>query len=260
MSAWPGSPGFGTTNVDAGTDSPAAARSNIKDLMDDVSDMIGARGANDGVAPLDGDGKVPIANLPSALGGVTPIEANIGSWGVPGTYLWSVPVGVTRIKIICAGAGGGGSNGYLGANPSTWKFGGGAGAVAIAVLDVTPGSTITINVGAGGAGGTGNNSSASNGGDGGDSSVVRGGNTILAGGGKGGNAVSGASGAGGVLGGNTLHYGRNGNPGFDLYGGTNELSGWSPAGSSYGGGGGCGVSGVIANGYVGLNGLVIISY
>lgn len=256
--AWPSSAGFGTTNVDATGDSPASARSDIKNLMDDVSDMIGARGADDGVAPLDGDGKVPLANLPEQVSsGGAGVPSFMGMWGTPGTFLWTVPANVYRLCVEAYGAGGGGSNGA--SAPETVAYGGGSGGYAKASIPVNPGDTVTIIVGQGGAAGNGTFSVSCNGGDGTNTNVITGAYTVAGAGGGGGKApgFGAANGAGGAISGHQV--GRQGSPGFGLFGGSTPFVGFNPTSTTYGGGGGCGVGG---NGpaYAGLNGLAIISY
>ena len=68
-----------------------------------------------------------------------------------GTFTFTVPAGVTLIKVQCWGGGGGG--GYGGSNGNGMN-GGGGGAYASKDLLVTPTSQYTITVGAGGSGGT----------------------------------------------------------------------------------------------------------
>src|SRR3990167_2739364 len=63
----------------------------------------------------------------------------------PGASSWTVPVGVTSVKVEAIGGGGG----------SSWGSGGGGGAYALASnISVTPGSSISVSVGTGGIGGT----------------------------------------------------------------------------------------------------------
>ncbi|MGH7243623.1 MAG: glycine-rich domain-containing protein [Phycisphaerales bacterium] len=259
MTTWPTSAGFTTNNVDNPNDSPAAARSDIDTLMDNVTDMIGARGAANGVAGLDSGGKVPIGQLPDAVSSAGgSVEKGIATWGVPGVYLWTVPANVYRLKRESVGAGGGGSNGYTGAGPNAPGWGGGAGGYAIDIIAVTPGDTVTITVAAGGVGGSGFSTAACAGGNGGNSSITVNGSTLVGNGGQGGQQPAAAAGAGGAFSGPAMQA-RHGNPGFGSFGGTNEYSGWNPSGSSYGGGGGWGVSGA-GTAYAGLNGFCKISY
>ncbi len=74
---------------------------------------------------------------------------NLQVFSANGTF--TVPAGVTRVKVTVVGGGGGGGNIlYAGSNGG----GGGGGAVKI-VSGLTPGGTVSVTVGAGGSGGTG---------------------------------------------------------------------------------------------------------
>lgn len=97
-----------------------------------------------------------------------------------GSGTFTIPNGVTKVSIMAVGAGAGaGTTAALGAGQVTG--GGGAGAVGIINnMAVTPGQTISYNIGAGGAG---NN-------NGGDTTVTYGGNTYTAGGGQASPAVA----------------------------------------------------------------------
>jgi hypothetical protein len=95
-----------------------------------------------------------------------------------GTF--TVPAGVTSIKVECWGGGGAGG-GVIGANNSTRAGGGGAGGTYTLATIIVTTNQLTINVGAGGVG-----VSQANGGNGGTSSVVSGVTTISAVGGAGG--------------------------------------------------------------------------
>ncbi|MBP7507648.1 MAG: hypothetical protein KA807_07500 [Prolixibacteraceae bacterium] len=111
------------------------------------------------------------------------------SWGqtsptiynTTGSHTFTVPAGVTSIKVECWGGGGAGGGAYIGAGG-----GGGGGAYNTINLTVTSGQTLSITVGAGGAGG--NNA---NGGTGGTTTVSGSPGTISANGGSGGNSGSG---------------------------------------------------------------------
>ena len=64
-------------------------------------------------------------------------------WTTPGTYSWTVPADVTSISAVVIGGGAGGTQ---------YQNGGGGGGLAVTNnMPVTPGSTLTIVVGAGGA-------------------------------------------------------------------------------------------------------------
>lgn len=136
---------------------------------------------------------------------------------------WTCPAGVTKILIRgrpgSAGGGGGGAGGlgFVG-NPGGGGGGGAAGrpggssSVVEAYINVTPGTTYTVTVGAGGAGGTGgvagNGTSGGNGGTSAfDAFVTFGKNTPATGatggglGGAGGTGTGAAGGGAGALGG-----------------------------------------------------------
>jgi microcystin-dependent protein len=95
-----------------------------------------------------------------------------------GPYTWTVPANVTSISIFVIGGGGGGSGSYY-----YWGggSGGGAGGYVLAMLNVTPGQQLTINVGAGGAGSTTLGVGAV---DGGNTTVTTAGVSIIGYGGK----------------------------------------------------------------------------
>ncbi len=76
-------------------------------------------------------------------------------YGTPGSYTFTVPAGVTQLRILSIGAGGGG-----GAGSGGWgSAGGGAcgGALTGGTMTVTPGQKIPLYVGYGGNGGNGSN-------------------------------------------------------------------------------------------------------
>lgn len=104
-----------------------------------------------------------------------------------GTSNYVVPQNIYSIDVKMWGGGGGG------ANAST---GGGAG-FAGSTLAVTPGETLTINVGGGGGGGAGASNGASAGGGGGYSGISRSGTPLLIAAGGGGGASRASTGSGG---------------------------------------------------------------
>lgn len=65
--AWGNSANIITTNLDSGTDSPAAARPNIKAALDELSTVIDGRGTSNGVAPLNASTKIDATYLPDEL-------------------------------------------------------------------------------------------------------------------------------------------------------------------------------------------------
>lgn len=143
------------------------------------------------------------------------------SYTTPGTYSWTVPAGVTSVSVVAVGGGGGGNLYH-----SNYNTGGGGGGLAYKNnITVTPGSSITITVGAGGVGSSG--SSGTPGSDGGTSSF---GSHFSATGGKG--AVTNNSGSNG-LGGSPVNADGGGNGGR---GGQPTVA----SGSDVAGGGGAG--------------------
>ncbi|MCC6599200.1 MAG: hypothetical protein IT223_00835 [Crocinitomicaceae bacterium] len=91
-----------------------------------------------------------------------------------GTYTWTVPACAEQICIEIWGAGGGGSGAAYNGGSYPSGAGGGGGGFGSGCFTVVPGSSYTINVGAGGIGGAGTSStggSAQNGSSGGASNV-----------------------------------------------------------------------------------------
>ena len=64
--AWP-TDNLDTTNLDAGTDSPALARPMLARLVGRVKSIIAARGVANGIASLDITGKIPPSQLPATI-------------------------------------------------------------------------------------------------------------------------------------------------------------------------------------------------
>ena len=120
----------------------------------------------------------------------------------PGTTTFTIPEGVTRIRVFVYGAGGGAggsiSDSQLGLN-------GGSGAFVQAVLDVTAGEKLSIVVGAGGKGGKAG--TISSGVAGGASKIENAGKTVLV------SAGGGGPGTGCDRCSSTVHVGAGGEPG-----------------------------------------------
>ena len=180
-----------------------------------------------------------------------------------GTY--TAPVtGWYKITVKGGGGGGGGGN-YLGSDLCAPGGGGGEGGTTITYERMTAGDTAIVTVGAGGTGGANNGSGA----DGGDSSVVVGGNTYTAAGGKlGANRAAGAGGAGtipGEPGGaapSAYRFGNMGGSGGGAGGGVGVF-GQGSAGVNGGGGAGgqaSSTSGADMRGGAGGNGYVWFEY
>lgn len=64
---WGNSSNIITTNLDAGTDSPASARADLKAALDELSNVIDGRGAASGVAPLNASSKIAATYLPNEI-------------------------------------------------------------------------------------------------------------------------------------------------------------------------------------------------
>ena len=173
--------------------------------------------------------------------------ANGGSilYGTGGTYTWICPTGITQVEVLIVGGGGGNSDGSTGD-----KAGGAGGGCIRALLQVNPGTSYTVTVGAGGAGST-----TAAGTTGGTSSLVgpAAGSApavnITATGGTGGNQVGPTGGAGGnaTINGNTVATGTAGS--------TATANATNPAivsgiifASAVGGGGGGAQTGTYYNG------------
>ena len=155
------------------------------------------------------------------------------TYTVPGTYLWTAPVGVTSVSAVCVGGGGGGGNSTSGGGG-----GGGGGLGYKNAISVTPGTTYTVVVGAAGVSG---GLSAIAGTAGGDSYFVSAA-TVRGGGGSGG-AVTSSNAAGGTFTGDGGGNGGAGGATGGLYGG---------GGGGAGGYSGAGGQGGDANVNVGL--------
>jgi hypothetical protein len=56
-----------TTNLDSGTDSPANARVNLKDALDEIKNIINGRNQASGVAGLDASSKITNTQLPNTI-------------------------------------------------------------------------------------------------------------------------------------------------------------------------------------------------
>ena len=104
---------------------------------------------------------------------------------------WTAPAGVTSVRVLAVGAGGGG------AAFSTAAYRGGFGGVALAMATVTPGTTYAVNVSSGGTGSNSGNGTL--GGDSGFSTIV-----TATGGGGATTTAAGTDGAGSVGAGGTL--------------------------------------------------------
>ena len=219
------------------------------------------------------DNKLPVlnganlTNLPVVSGGFT----NAVVVTTSGT--WTIPVGISKLKVTVIGGGGGGGTGITSCGTTSLSGGGGGGAgVGISYLTgVTPGNTFSIVVGSGGTSATaGGNTTLSSG-----TQTIT---TITASGGGAG-ATQWTSGAGGTSTGATLNLtgasggcgiyypqpvsacgGAGGNASGFGGGGRSQNAAAGTAGSSYGAGGSGGANGTNSAGGAGYQGAVIIEY
>lgn len=165
-------------------------------------------------------------------GGVHP-NGGIVSYTTAGSDTFVVPAGITSITIKTWGAGGGGGGG---GNSQPGGDGGGGG-YTTSTISVTPGETLTINVGAGGSGGAfsnGGNDAGGGGGGGGYTSIYRSSTPLVVtagGGGGGGGRQARAGGDGGAGGGTT---GIDGSDGFTSNNGGGGGGGTPTAGGAVG--------------------------
>jgi hypothetical protein len=191
-----------------------------------------------------------------------------------GTF--TIPAGVTGIKVTLAGGGGGG--GGTSASSTVPSGGGGNGAVGFQYFNsLTAGNTLTVTVGAAGTAGS---SAGGAGGSGGTTSIASGTQTIstatATGGGGGGDQNTGTQGASGTLSGCILStpfpVTKGGYTGSQIRLPSQGLGSLFGTGSPYPGdfnsavsgvgfgAGGCGVNGTTGVGGAGTAGLVLIEW
>ena len=75
--AWGNSSNVVTTNLDSGTDSPAAARGDIKNAFDELTAVIDGRNTASGVAGLDASSKINAAQIPDELNSSTSADLTL---------------------------------------------------------------------------------------------------------------------------------------------------------------------------------------
>lgn len=150
----------------------------------------------------------------------------------PGTYSFTVPDDVFFLGALCIGGGGGGSRDN---NNAETGGGGGGGLRFTRYLPVNPGEILTIVVGSGGPGATSNGSGTA----GGNTTISRGGTTLLqANGGGGGTITTGGTGGTGTTLGGIIGGGNGGNGGNEDN--TNNTDGGGGGAGGYSGNGGVG--------------------
>lgn len=146
---------------------------------------------------FDGTDFVILTQLPAAAASAPPRGQQV----ITSNTTFTVPAGVTWIKVTVVGGGGGGGNGFYVYSPEggdVYYLGGrgGFGGMGVKGLTVTSGSSHSVTIGAGGLGG----SSATAGG----STTFGAGLLVATGGGAGGNASLGTFGTNGANGVSTL--------------------------------------------------------
>ena len=210
---------------------------------------------------------------------------NMTAYTVAGTYSFVAPAGVYKLYGICVAGGGGAGGMGIYTNGQPFPAGaGGAGGFSEGWIDVTPGQSIAVIVGAGGAGGQSVASNTAgtygqNGGYGGSTSI---GGLLSATGGAGGGAASGGGGEGGKgvggqingIGGMGQDGGGGRTPNVGGSGGTSRMGGGGRAATEYaaivcdgkaaGSGGGAVYAGwqsqAKGKGGVGATGIAILQY
>lgn len=115
---WGNSANVVTTNLDAGTDSPATARSDLKTALDELTNVIDGRGTADGCASLDSTGRIPFAQNQYNIGTVFPtitdeaygyrfFRTDLGEW----------------FTLMDATVWGGTGKAWVGDQAETWAYG-----------------------------------------------------------------------------------------------------------------------------------------
>lgn len=201
------------TNLGLGSDSTGSNLSSLTNAGTARTNLGLAAIAASGSASDLSSGTTPTARLGSGTASSSTYLRGDQTWAavtsLPGILgqvftssgTFTIPAGVTALKVTVIG-GGGGSGGYASGSQNTCSGGGGAGGTGISFLTgLTPGNTIAVTVGAAGtAAASGNNT----GGTGGSSSIASGTQTITTitcTGGSGGSGTGGSTSNGGGSGG-----------------------------------------------------------
>lgn len=190
-----------------------------------------------------------------------------------GNGTFTIPTGITAVKVTVVGGGGGGGGGAnLGCGFTSEGVGGASAAVSIKFLSgLTPGNTLSVTVGGGGTAGS---AGGGTGGTGGTSTVASGTQAITSisatGGGGGSNTNNISFNAGGTASGGDLSFNgakaytnnaRGGQSNIFGQGGTQNFNAAGSAGLGYGagGGGGAATSTLFAGG-AGSAGVVVFEW
>ena len=174
-------------------------------------------------------------HLDSADSGISSVgTAPVGQEVFTSNGTFTVPAGVTQVSVVVIGGGGGGGNNTGSFFGQSSGAGGGAGGLSYGTFSVTPGESLTVNVGSGGGVGS----------SGGSSSIVRSATTLLQGSGGTGGGTNDTNGTGGGSSGTERDGGGDGGAGGD---GSTAIFANAPDGGGAGGGAG----GYSGNGGVG---------
>jgi hypothetical protein len=172
------------------------------------------------------------------------VQSNSNLFETPGVYVYTVPNGVTSIRVRMWGAGGaGGSSG----SGSYRSCSGGSGAYVDHIMVVTPGQSYLLQVGAGGKYVTSNHGE-----DGGDTRLGFDSTVIIAGGGRGGSRYNNSSFYCNGSSGHTWSFGGTGSGGVIVQSGNDGGDYLDGANAPLGGEGGA--KGTTSNGYHGRDG------
>jgi len=181
------------------------------------------------------------------------IGADVFTTGTSASY--TIPAGITKIKVTVIGGGGGGAGTQSGCPGSNGGGGGGGGSSIVYLTGLTPGGTITYTVGTGGTAGA----IDANGGSGGTSSITVSATTYSATGGSGGTFIGGGGAGGNSSGTAGAVTSKGGGGGSAFVGGSGGGTILSPTGDAAGrGGGGRGSTGTGST--AGVAGVIIFEY
>lgn len=266
-----------------GSNTAAGARTNLGLAIG--TDVLAPNGSGANLTSLNASsissGTVPTARLGSGTANNTTFLRGDSTFAtvtsLPGAQgqvftssgTFTVPSGITTVKVTVCGGGGGGAQ-----NSSSAGSGGGGGVAIKYVTGLTPGGTVTVTVGSGSTGTGGTSSfgaycSATGGGGGtsgapGAGGTASGGDINLSGGGGGTSASAAGSGggAGGARGQDGYYLGSciyiSGNSVGGLLGGTTGARGFAVSPTGYGNGGGALTSGGTQQ--AGTAGIVIVEW
>jgi hypothetical protein len=149
-----------------------------------------------GATGITGPAGPPGPAGPAGSGGINGVK----EFTQPGSFTFMVPDGISHLMVEFYGAGGGGAGPEAGCIAVAGGPGGGSGAYTRTVVSVTPGSSLTVEIGGGGAAGIANSTTGHLvGTNGGDTDLELGSTVLaLAAGGQGGQTPGGCSGRGGT--------------------------------------------------------------